>query len=594
MASLADTPIASGQRTYNDPVSRVRFDAFELDLANGELRKGDVPVRLQPQPLKVLMLLAGRAGRLVARDEIRKQLWDDETFVDFDQGLNYCVRQIRAALSDEADTPRFIETIPRRGYRFVADVVPVSAPVERRVMLVVLPFQNLSSDPEQDYFSDGLTEEMIAQLGRLNPRRLGVIARTSAMRYKQTDKAVDAIGRELGVSHVLEGSVRRAGNRVRVTAQLIQVSDQTHTWARSFERAVGDILALQSDMAHAIATEIGVQLTPHEQVRLATRAPVDPSVYEAYLKGRHFWKRRSRAALEKSVHYFDQAIEMDPRYAPAYAGLADVHLTQLDYNYVAPREAFALADRVLLDALRLDNALAEPHTSLGHLRLHQFNWVSAEQQFMRAIELNPGYDTAHYYYANLLAAFGRFDQALAEANLALELDPISPNARQNRLFILYLARRYELAVEQVKDTLELDPTYTELYYYLGHFYERTGDYTRAIDAFQKVGAQASPRGGSVLAAIGYAHAQAGDRAQAIEMLSELKELSAREYVSSYDLALLHLALDDRDETFVQLSKAYDDHSSYVPFLNVDARFDPVRSDPRFRAIIQRLNFPAVS
>lgn len=572
-------------------VSRVRFDAFELDLASGELCKGNTTVRLQPQPLKVLMLLAGRAGQLVSREEIQKEVWTDDTFVDFDQGLNYCIRQIRAALCDNAETPRLIETVPRRGYRFVAGLQAVSLPADRRVMLAVLPFQNLSSDPEQEYFSDGLTEEMIAQLGRLNPQRLGVIARTSSMRYKHTDKGIEAIGRELGVSHVLEGSVRRSANRVRVTAQLIQVRDQTHVWAHSFERAVGDILALQSDIAHAIATEIGVQFTPHERVRLASPRPVDPSVYEAYLKGRYFWKRRSREALQKSVQYFNQAIEIDPEYAPAYAGLADVYLTQLDYNYLPPREAFALADRVLLDALRLDNTLAEPHTSLGHLRLHQFNWAAAEQQFTRAIELNPGYDTAHYYYGNLLAAFGRFDEAVAEANRALELDPISPNARQNRLFILYLARRYEHAVEQVKDTIELDPTYTELYYYLGHFYERQGDYSQAIEAFYKVSPKSHRQGGTVLAAIGYAHAKAGHREQAIDVLTQLEELSTREYVSSYDLALLHLALGNKDEAFVQLSKAYDDHSSYLPFLNVDARLDEVRTDSRFRLLVQQLKFP---
>jgi hypothetical protein len=260
------------------------------------------------------------------------------------------------------------------------------------------------------------------------------------MRYKHTDKSIDMIGRELAVSHALEGSVRRVGNRVRVTAQLIQVADQTHLWAETFELAVADVFALQADVAHAVAREIGVQLTPLERVRLTSPRPVDSRVYEAYLKGRYFWKRRSPEALGKSVQYFNQAIEIDPRYAPAYAGLADVHLTQLDYNYLPPREAFALADRVLLDALRLDNTFAEPHTSLGHLRLHQFNWVAAGQQFAHAIGLNPGYDTAHYYYGNLLAAFGRFDEALAEANRALELDPLSANTRQNRLSCAEVSR----------------------------------------------------------------------------------------------------------------------------------------------------------
>lgn len=573
------------------PCPRVRFGAFDLDLASGELRKGDAPVRLQPQPLRVLTLLASRAGQLVSREEIQKQVWTDDTFVDFDQGLNYCIRQIRAALCDDAETPRFIETVPRRGYRFVANLQAVSPPMVARIMLAVLPFQNLSTDSEQEYFSDGLTEEMIAQLGRLNSQRLGVIARTSAMRYKHTEKSIEVIGRELGVSYVLEGSVRRAGHRVRVTAQLIQAKDQTHLWAESFERAVGDILALQSDFAHAIATEIGVQLAPQEQVRLASPRLVDASAYEAYLKGRYFWKRRSREALQKGVQYFNHAIEIDPAYAPAYAGLADVYLTQLDYNYLPPRDAFALADQVLLDALRLDNTLAEPHTSLGHLRLHQFNWAAAARQFTRAIELNPGYDTAHYYYANLLAAFGRFDEALAEVNRTLELDPISANTRQNWLFILYLARRYDQAIEQVTDTMEMDPEYTALNYYLGQVYERQGAYACAIEAFHKVSQKSHSRGATVLAAIGYTHARAGNRDAAIDVLKELDELAAREYVSSYEIALLHLALGDKERAFSKLSKAYDDYSSFLPFLNVDSRLDEVRTDPRFLALVERMNFP---
>src|SRR5688500_3406242 len=249
-------------------VSRLRFARFELDLAGGELRHDGLPVRLQPQPLKVLLLLASRPGQLVSRDEIQREVWAGDTFVDFDQGLNYCIRQIRAALGDDADAPRFIETIPRRGYRFLAGGAPGSSSAEHRDMLVVLPFQNLSGDQEQEYLTDGLTEEVIAELGRLNPKRLGVIARTSAMRYKLTDKSIETIGRELAVSHALEGSVRRAGNRVRVTAQLIQVSDQTQLWAESYERDVSDILALQADVARAVAREIGIQLTPRARQQL--------------------------------------------------------------------------------------------------------------------------------------------------------------------------------------------------------------------------------------------------------------------------------------------------------------------------------------
>jgi serine/threonine-protein kinase len=463
-----------------------------------------------------------------------------------------------------------------------------------RVVLAVLPFQNLSGDEDQEYFSDGLTDEMITQLGRLNPQRLGVIARTSAMKYKHARKSIDVIGRELGAAYILEGSIRRGSSRVRVSAQLIQVSDQTQTWAESYEREIGDMLALQSDVAHAIASEIRVQLTPAERVRLARVQPVVPGAYEAYLKGRYFWNRRSRDSLEKSIRHFERAIDIDPKYAAAYAGLADAYLTQLDYNYLPPRDAFALANQAVLEALRLDDTLAEPHTSLGHLRLHQFDWTTAEQEFKRAIELNPGYGTAHYYYGNLLAAFGRFDEALVEANRALELDPMSPNVRQNRLFILYLARRYEQALEQLGDTIEIDPTYTAIHYYLGLIYERQGKYIDALAAFRRVSSTSQNRGATVLAAVVYTHAMAGDRAEALRALEQLQTVSGREYVSTYDLALLHHALGNTDEACALLLKAYDDHSSFLPFLNVDARFDVLRADPRVQALVRRMNLvPAV-
>ncbi len=266
---------------------------FELDLKSSELRKQGVPVRLRPQPFKILALLAQRAGQLVTREKIRNQIWSHGTFVDFEQGLNYCIRRIRVALGDDAESPRYIETLQRRGYRLIVPVEEISGeqapPGAGRVMLAVLPFENLSGAEEQEYFSDGLTEEMITRLGGLNPERLGVIARTSAMKYKHTDKSIHEIGRELGVYYVLEGSVRRAGSRVRIAAQLIQVSDQTHLWAESYQRNLGDILALQSDVAQAIASEIRVKLTPQEEARLASTRPVNPDAYEAYLKGRYFW-----------------------------------------------------------------------------------------------------------------------------------------------------------------------------------------------------------------------------------------------------------------------------------------------------------------
>jgi len=577
-------------------VSSLRFDAFELDLAAGELRRRGAAIKLQPQPFKVLALLATRAGQLVTRAEIQKQIWTDDTFVDFEQGLNYCIRQIRAALDDRAKTPRFIETIPRRGYRFHAPVEAMPArPVSPsgRAMLAVLPFDNLSVAEREDYFSDGLTEEMIAQLGRVNPQTLGVIARTSAMRYKRTDKSIDTIGRELGVGFVLEGSVRRSANRVRVTAQLIQVSDQSHLWAETYEGSVGDMLTLQSDVAQKIALAIRVQLAPAERVRLAALRPLAPAAYEAYLKGRYCWNQRTRESLEKSVRCFTRAIDVAPEYAAAHAGLADAYLTQLDYNYLLPRDAFSLANRAVLEALRLDDTVAEPHASLGHLRLHEFNWRAAEQEFLRAIALNSSYGTAHYYYGNLLAAFGRFDEAVGEGQRALEIDPLSLNARQNLLFLFYLARRYDEALAQATEVVEIDPNYLGLQYSLGLVYERLGRFDEATAAFDRVSPAGIRPGSTIAAAAGLVRARAGARDEALHTLERLESLAVVEYVSSYDLALLSLAVGNADKAIAFLAKAIDEHASFVPYLNIDARLDPLRSDARFTAIVDRVKFPRV-
>jgi serine/threonine-protein kinase len=468
---------------------------------------------------------------------------------------------------------------------------PTPPHADRRVLLAVLPFENVSGDAEQEYFSDGLTDEMISQLGRVNPHRLGVIARTSAMQYKHTAKSIDVVGRELGVSYVLEGSVRRSGQRVRVTARLVQVSDQSYLWSESYDRAVGDLLAVQTDLAEAIAGEIRVQLTPQERGRIARQRPLDPAAYDAYLKGRYFWSRRTRESLDKSVDYFKKAIEIDATYAAAWAGLADAYLTQFDYNHRPPREALALANESVLEALRLDDTLAEPHSSLGHLRFHQFEFEEADEHFRRAIELNPGYSTAHYYRGNLLAALGRFDDAVDEARRALELDPMSPNTRQNLVFILYVARRYDEALEQVRETVELDPTYVALHYWLGLVYERQGRYHEAIRAFEQTGAS-EPRGLTALAAIAFTHAEAGNRTEALRLLEWLEAEATRAYVSAYDLALIHGALGSADRACTLLDRAYDDHASFLPFVGVDARFDRLRSDARLQALVRRLNVPA--
>jgi tetratricopeptide (TPR) repeat protein len=409
------------------------------------------------------------------------------------------------------------------------------------------------------------------------------------MSYKQTPKGIGEIGRELGVSHALEGGVRRGGGRVRITAQLIQVSDQSHVWAESFEREAGDVLSLQTDVARAVARAIGVQLTPQETLRLSTARPIAPDVSEAYLKGRYYWKKRTREALRTSVAHFTRAIELDPAYAAAYAGLADVHLTQMDYNYERPRDTFETVERLLAGALRLDDMVAEPYTSLGHLRFHQFDWRGAEQAFVRAATLNPGYDGSHYYYANLLSALGRFDEAAASADRSLALDPLSLNTRRNRVFVHYLARRYDDALRQLSDILAMDPGHTPVYYDMGLIHERLGDYDRAIESFRAVTSKPYNRGATVASMIAFTQARAGRLDEAAASLAAIEERPAGDYMSLYDVALVHFALGAHDRGFARLQQACDEYASMVPFINIDARLDGVRADPRCQALIDRLN-----
>ncbi len=569
------------------------FGPFELDLGNCELRRQGVPVRLQPQPFRVLSMLARNGGRLVSRDAIRADIWGSGTFLDFDQSLNYCIRQIRSALDDDVAAPRYVETRQRLGYRFVAPVTgspPQPAQGGGKIMLVVLPFLNLSGDEDQDYFSDGLTEELTTQLGRLNPERLGVIARTSAMRYKGTTETAEQIGRQLRVNYLLEGSVRRAATRVRIAAQLIQVSDQTHVWAESYERDLGDILALQSDVARAVAREIQVKLGAGEQKRLSATRRMNPHAVEAYLKGRYFWNKRSRDALDKSARYFGMAIEEDPTYAEAYAGLADCYLRMLDFNYMITPDAIARARAATDRALELDDTLAEAHTSLAHRSFHEFRWTIADRAFRCAIDLNPNYGIAHYYYSNFLAAMRRFDEAVGEAQRAFESDPVSPAAGVNTAFILYLAGQYADAIDHAERALEIDPGYTRTHYHLGLIYEQQGRYDGAIEAFRKA-LTPTADGPGPRAALAHTYGLAGDRRRVLGLSRELEQIARNTYVSPYDFVLVSLALRENEGAMSWLIRAYEARSGYMAFVRADPRLAPLHSDPRYAELMRSMEFP---
>jgi TolB-like protein/Tfp pilus assembly protein PilF len=455
--------------------------------------------------------------------------------------------------------------------------------------LAVLPLANLSGDPQQEYFADGMTEELITNLGKVGALR--VISRTSVMQYKQTKKALPAIAQELNVDAVVEGSVLRSGNRVRITAQLIQAKAERHLWAESYERDLSDVLALQGEVAQAIANEIKIKVTPQEQVRFAHARPVSPEAHEAYLKGRYYWNLRTEEGLKKGIEYFQQAIEKDPGYALAYAGLADSYAVMSAWNLMAPKEGYPRAKAAAFKALEMDETLAEAHVSLGDARyVYDWDWAGAEKEYIRAIELNPGYATAHQWYAEYLSRMGRHNEAIAELKRARELDPLSLMSNAVGGFIFVCARRYDEAIAQCRRTLELNAGFYPAHLNLGWAYEQKKLYDEAITEYQK--AKALQEGNPYLAAdLARGYAAAGKRTEALKIVSNLRELSKQKYVSPYKVAQIYTVLGDFHQASVWLEKAYDERSYDLTYAKVDPTFDPMRSDPRFQDLLRRMNFP---
>src|SRR5207249_8649098 len=399
----------------------VRFGAFELDQDAGELRKQGTRMKLQEQPLQMLQVLLQRPGEVVTREELQQKIWPSDTFVDFDHGINNAIKRLREALGDAAETPHYIETLPRRGYRFIGKI---ECEALRMRSLAVLPLENLSHDPQREYFAEGLTEALITTLAKIGELR--VVSRTSAMLYKNVRKPLREIARELEVDAIVEGTVLRAGHRVRITAQLIDAAKETHLWAESYERDLRDVLALQSELAQAIAREVQVKLTPQERAHLAQTRPVDPEAYEAYLKGRYHWNRRSGEGLDRAIQFFQQAIEKDPTYAAAYAGLADCLSVLGWWGFVSPDEGCGKAKGLAQKALEIVHSLAEAHASLAFATMfYDYDFSAAEREFERSIELNPRYATAYQWFGLSLAMTGRYEEGFTELKRAIRLDPHS-------------------------------------------------------------------------------------------------------------------------------------------------------------------------
>jgi serine/threonine-protein kinase len=465
-------------------------------------------------------------------------------------------------------------------------------PLPKIESLAVLPLDNLSHDPAQDYFADGMTEELISDLGQIEALR--VISRTSVMQYKGAKKPLPQIARELNVDAVIEGSVLRAGNRVRISAQLIQAKPEKHLWAKNYERDLGDVLALQSEVAGAIANEIKIKVTPQEQARLANARPVNPDAHEAYLKGRFYWNLRRTAGVKKGLEYFQQAIAKDPGYALAYTGLADSYILLGTYGSMAPKEAYPRAKEAALRALELDATLGEAHDSLGTAKTdYEWDWVGAEKEFKRAIELSPGYATAHQRYAYFLTVMGRFNEAIAEAKRAHELDPLSPMINASVGMDLFHARRYDEAIAQFRSALELNPGLVQARDYLCLAYAQQKLYEQALSECQKATAlrHMDPRVSPNIARV---YAAEGKRTEALNITARAEEVSKRTYVpceGGNAYVALYAALGDTDKAFAQLEKAYEDRCEPLVYLKVNPLSDPLRSDPRFQDLLRRMNFP---
>jgi TolB-like protein/DNA-binding winged helix-turn-helix (wHTH) protein/Flp pilus assembly protein TadD len=629
---------------------RLRFGVFELDLRAGELRKHGLRVRLQEQPFQILAMLLEHADEVVTREELQKKLWPEDTFVDFDHGLNKAISKIREALGDSAESPRFVETVARRGYRFLAEVKPADAtavrspelatqfdlepgssdranlvgksgkPKELRPSLAwkipafvlllltvplaawklhswnrpspvirslaVLPLESLSNDPSQDYFADGMTDELIADLGQISALR--VISRTSVMAYKHARKPLPQIARELSVDAVVEGTVLRSGDQVRITAQLIEASSDKHLWSQSYEGELRDTLALQNQVARAIADQIRISLNPQEQAALKTVKVVNPEAYESYLKGRYFWNKRTADGLKVALAYFNQAIEVDPKYAQAYSGLADTYALLGDWQYavMTPKEALPKAKAAAIKALELDSALGEAHNSLAFC-LDGFDWDfdSAGGEFRRAIELNPGYATAHHWYSWHLALVGNYDEAVVEMRKAENLDPLSLIINADLAELLVLAHSYDESIRQSRKTIEMDPNFALAHNQLGQAYLQKQMLDDAVAELEKA-AQLSGGSPTIIANLARAYAQSGKRNGAVKLLGDLKKRSSPGYSRASEIAVIYVSLGDSGQAMSWLERSYEER--FNPGALLRPGFDPLRSDPRFQDLERRI------
>ncbi len=563
---------------------KFKFGTFEVDPQSRELRKSGLSLRLEEKPFRILELLLEQPGHIVTRRALRDSLWPD-THVGYEHSLNTAINKLRESLGDSAQNPRFVETIPRRGYRFIAPVkssAQDSVPVSRH-MLAVLPFQHMGAVPDQAYFADGLTEELIAHLGQLNPGRLGVIARTSAFLYKDTKKSISEIARELGADCVLEGSVRRSGERVRITVQLIKSRDQSHLWAQSYDYKFRDVLSVQYDVARQVGNALKLELLPGRE---GGQDAFDPSAHEAYLRGRFFCGQRTESSLKKAIKLFEEALTIEPNCAHSLSGIADCSTLLCWFGAHAPRVGGERAAAAATRAIAIDPQMSEAHASLALVRFwYEWDWASAESEFQRAIELNPSYAMAHLWYASFLNSMGRIGEARVEHQAAQELDPLSPLIHMNGADADYFERNYDRVIAHLRSLLEPELNYLPALFNLGRTYVQKGMYRSAIAAFEKIYELSGNIG--CLPALGQAYGLAGRADEARRILRTLTTDSTGRYVPATTIAWIHLGLGDPDEAFEYLARGIAERSFWLVFLKMDPVYDSIRGDKRFRELLVR-------
>lgn len=627
-----------------DKCQVLRFGVFELNLTAGELRKAGMRQKLAGQPLQVLEALLEHPQEIVTREELRKRLWPDNTFVDYDLALKKAINRLRDVLGDSADSPRFIETVPRLGYRFIAPVtvdgvairtlpaaaessvagqpVPGAAATPQRFAarrlpllvggiaalalfgvalrwhrgganamkrpaiksLAVLPLKNLSGDPAQEYLADGMTEALIGRLS--NIRDLRVISRTSVMRFKRSDVSAPEIARTLNVDALVEGSVIREGSRIRVYAQLIRGATDEHFWSETYDRELPDALALESDIAQSVARKVEVTVTGEENSRLVAARHVAPEVYESFLKGQ-FMKANSRGEIEQSIAYFEDAITKDPSFAPAYVGLAGAYENVAGSFVGAPtKEMRPKAMRAARKALDLDPELAEPHAILGRILKKEFHWADAESELKQALSLDPNNAAAHLEYADWLTSHGRLDEALAWSLRARELDPLG-SAGLTLAWVLFHSRRYDDSIREVRSVLAVRPEDAWAHLLIAFPMIAKGQAAEAIPELEKTAARMQRSPGS-LELLATAHARAGHRAEALRLLDELKQGRSAGRVQATSFINPNLALGNYDEALVWLERAFQEREGILQWVKVHPFFDPVRDDPRFKELERRV------